>query len=301
MTTDPTPLFSRLWVYQRERFPLAAHGLLTAAFAGGVMCAGAALSGRELSGLAVGAAVFLALGLFFQLRVADEWKDLETDTEHRPQRPVPRGLVTLGELSVIAVLIALAQLAVAVSMGGAVVGALVLAWAFAALMTAEFFAPERLRQSTAWVLVSHGLVVPLIALVALACVLGGAEWPRGALWILAASFFAGNAVEVGRKVRAPEDEQPGVETYSAAWGPRRALAVWLGAAFAASACVGAILDHAGAPVWPAIALGGIALALALPAMKNPASSAMGRMETGAALWVLALYLVLGPLTYFLWA
>ena len=297
VTADPVSLPSRLWVYQRERFPLVAHGLLTASFAGGVVCAGAALAGHGVSGLAVLAAIGLALGLFFQLRVADEWKDLETDTRHRPERPVPRGLVTLRELTVIAMGVAVLQLAIATALGLAVVGALVLAWVFAALMTAEFFAPEALRQSTLWVLVSHGLVVPLIALVALACGLAGSTWPSSALWILAASFFAGNVVEIGRKVRAPEDEQAGVETYSASWGKGRALAVWLAASLAASGCVGAVLSHAGAPVWPAALLALLALGLAGLSARRPGKT----LETGAGLWVLALYLVVGPATYFLWS
>ena len=33
-------------------------------------------------------------------------------------------------------------------------------------------------------------------------------------------------VEVGRKLRSPVDERPGVESYTAAWGTRRAVAAW---------------------------------------------------------------------------
>ena len=55
-------------------------------------------------------------------------------------------------------------------------------------------------------------------------------------WFLAASFFNGIVIEVGRKVRAPQDEEPGVLTYSVAWGRPRALAVWLGAMAVTAAC-----------------------------------------------------------------
>ena len=42
---------------------------------------------------------FVSCLLFFaQLRIADEFKDIDEDTRYRPYRPVPRGLVRLAEL-----------------------------------------------------------------------------------------------------------------------------------------------------------------------------------------------------------
>ncbi|MEM6328466.1 MAG: UbiA family prenyltransferase, partial [Bacteroidota bacterium] len=243
---------SRLWVYQRERFPLAAHGVLSVVFAVGVACAGAALAGEAPRlGDLVGASV-LVLGLFAQLRVADEWKDHETDRKYRPERPVPRGLVTLTELTGVAVGIAVVQMTVAFALGWTVVVALALAWLWGSAMTAEFGVGEWLRTRPLVTMVSHGLIVPLIALAALACAVDA--WPPGAGWILAASTFAGNVIEIGRKVRAPEDEREGVETYSAAWGPRRAGVAWAVAGVLASGGAGLVLHTAGTPVWPALAL-----------------------------------------------
>src|SRR5437763_1244555 len=46
--------------------------------------------------LAMGIAT--ALTCFFLLRVLDEHKDAADDLRHRPELPVPRGLVTLREL-----------------------------------------------------------------------------------------------------------------------------------------------------------------------------------------------------------
>jgi amino acid transporter len=43
------------------------------------------------------------------------------------------------------------------------------------------------------------------------------------------SFFNGIVVEIGRKIRAPEAEEKGVETYSALYGPKRAALMWLAA------------------------------------------------------------------------
>jgi 4-hydroxybenzoate polyprenyltransferase len=36
-------------------------------------------------------------------------------------------------------------------------------------------------------------------------------------------------IEVGRKIRAPADEEPGVDTYSSVWGCSKAVLIWLSA------------------------------------------------------------------------
>ena len=43
------------------------------------------------------------------------------------------------------------------------------------------------------------------------------------------SYFNGIVIEVGRKIRAPADEETGVNTYTVLWGRRNAVLVWLGA------------------------------------------------------------------------
>lgn len=294
MTASPARLPARLWAYQKERFPLAAHGLLSVVFAVGVVCAGAALANEEARlGEMVGAAL-LVLGLFFQLRVADEWKDVETDLAHRPERPVPRGLVTLGELGSVAAVVAAIQVMVAEAMGWHVVGALVLAWAWGALMTVEFGVSSWLRDRPLVTMVSHGLIVPLIALVALACSVEA--WPDGAGWLLAASYFAGNVVEIGRKMRAPEDEQEGVETYSAAWGAKTAATAWMLVGTLASVCATTVLYEADVPLWwLGLLLAAIPATLALRFRESQTPSRAGAIDTGAAVFTLALYLLVGPL------
>ena len=48
----------------------------------------------------------------------------------------------------------------------------------------------------------------------------GSATPQGLGWFLAASFFNGIVIEIGRKLRLPGDEEEGVETYSRLWGKR---------------------------------------------------------------------------------
>jgi 4-hydroxybenzoate polyprenyltransferase len=85
-----------LWAYQQERFPLAKTGPLLAVFSAASICVSAILAERPLPGFGGFLAGFvIAMLLFFQMRVCDEYKDLDDDRRYRPNRPIPRGLVSL--------------------------------------------------------------------------------------------------------------------------------------------------------------------------------------------------------------
>ena len=91
---------TRWVVYQRERFPLAGHGPLVAAFSASAVCFSSLVRGRVARRRQPLLVAFVTSLLFFlQLRIADEFKDYEEDARYRPYRPVPRGLVTLRELA----------------------------------------------------------------------------------------------------------------------------------------------------------------------------------------------------------
>ena len=90
----------RLWQYQSERFPVFVHGLSIAPLAFASLAVSRALRGETaFVGLLqlLGCIVSVVLA-FFILRVCDEFKDNTEDTRYRPNRPVPRGLITLREL-----------------------------------------------------------------------------------------------------------------------------------------------------------------------------------------------------------
>jgi len=108
-------ILGRLWIYQSERFPLAKTVPLLAVFSAASITVSATLANRPLPDIQAYLIGFgLVFVLFFQLRVCDEVKDLEDDRTYRPERPIPRGLVslrlivTLGLVTIpIAVLLAL--------------------------------------------------------------------------------------------------------------------------------------------------------------------------------------------------
>ena len=79
---------------------------------------------------------------------------------------------------------------------------------------------------------SHMLILPLVDFYATACdwwVAGLRRPPPGLFWFLIVSYLNGIVIEIGRKTRAPADEEHGVETYSALWGTHGAVRAWLGA------------------------------------------------------------------------
>lgn len=230
---------SRWFVYQRERFPVFAHGPLIAAFSLSAVSYSALLRGQHSIAPSSATVAFGTAFLFFlQLRIADEFKDLEEDTRFRPYRPVPRGLVTLRELGWLGVGAGAAQLAMALWLKPALVWLLAATWAYLALMSVEFFARDWLKASPIAYLWTHMLIMPLIDFYATACdwLARNAALPEGLFWFLAISFCNGVVIEIGRKLRAPADEERGVETYSFLWGRRRGALAWLSAMALCAVC-----------------------------------------------------------------
>lgn len=297
---------NRWIVYQRERFPFAAHAPLVAAFSLSAVSFSALLRGAIglPSWRAVLVAYVTSLLFFLQLRIADEHKDCEEDARHRPYRPVPRGLVTLRELAAIGIASALVQLALALWLSPALVWLLVATWIYFALMTREFFARAWLKARPVAYLLSHMLIMPLIDLYATA-----SDWwpaghrrpPTGLIWFLAVSFFNGIVIEIGRKIRAREDEEPGVDTYSFLWGMRGAATAWM-AAIATTALFAAIAATrvASGATLAAILLLLAALVAACAAaawrfLRAPRRATSKTIELMAGVWTLGLYLGLGVL------
>jgi 4-hydroxybenzoate polyprenyltransferase len=296
----PTSFFARWWTYQRERFPLVAHGLLIAAFSSSAVCFSTLL--RGWAGLPKPLSIAVAFGtaflFFLQLRIADEFKDAEEDARYRPYRPVPRGLVSLRELGALGVAAALVQLLLALFLAPGLVLLLAVAWTYLALMSKEFFVAAWLKNHPIPYMISHMVIIPLVDFYATAC-----DWwpeagfpPRGLAWFVAASYFNGIVIEVGRKVRAPANEEPGVNTYSALWGPRIAVVVWLGAMLATAGCAVLAAQQINFPVPVAVVLACFLLTAGLVAWRFLARLTPGsgkRIENLAGVWTLVLYLSVG--------
>ena len=288
----------RWWIYFQERFPLFAHGPLILAFSLSAVCFSSLLRGSERwpAWPVIAVALLSSLLSFLHLRLADEFKDLDEDTRYRPYRPVPRGLVTLRELGALWVATGLIQLALAVFLNFRLVPLLAVTWLYLGLMSREFFCRAWLKSHPFTYMWTHMFILPLVDFYATSC-----DWlstsgrpPAGLYWFVLVSFLNGFLIEIGRKIRAPDDEEAGVGTYSVLWGRRGAVRGWLfamaltgGAAVVAAGKIGFIL-----PV--AVVLG---IFLAVSAFIG--SRFVGNPRTGksfellSGLWTLCLYLLLG--------
>ena len=298
-------MLKRLWIYQRERFPLHAFGLLAFTLGYSAVAFSSLLRGAPAPNagivLAAAASAFL---IFLQMRVLDEFKDIEDDILYRPYRPVPRGLVTLRELRGILVLAGFAELALAFMVEPRLVWFLAAVWAYLSLMTAEFFVPQWLRARPFAYIVTHNPIGFLISFYVTAF-----EWlpaggtPHPALAFLAlASLFDTSFLEIGRKIRAPQDEEPGVVTYSVAWGRNLAVAAWFGVFLLTTAAGWLAARQIGFAIAFTALMAPVGFAAAICCwryVRKPETHRARLIEGMSGIGTFMLYFALGPIPLFL--
>jgi 4-hydroxybenzoate polyprenyltransferase len=144
------------------------------------------------------------------------------------------------------------------------------------------------------------VILPLIDLYSTGCDwrVAGVSAPTALIYLLAASFGNGFVVEIGRKIRAPEDEEYGVATYSSLWGSRRAVLVWLSAMAATGFAAGLAAVQIGFGLSVAAALAVWLLLAGLVAarfLSTGSSRAAKALEVMSGTWTLLMYLALGAL------
>lgn len=302
-------LMLRLWQYQKERFPLFKHGVLILSFSFCAVCLSSLLrNDTTWPNLATALTSFICLLLFFlQLRIADEFKDLENDTKYRPERPVPRGLVNLTELKWIGIASAVIQLFSCYLLYPPLIILLILVWAYLALMSVEFFIPDWLRLHPFTYMWTHMLIMPLIDLFATGCDwLPWEKFPSNSLiYFLLISFFNGIVIEIGRKTWAPSQERHGVETYSADWGISTAIYVWLAVIIMSFICaliIAAKINFFAPVLITLVIIASLLIKLGISFIKSPTPKKSKRLENASGLWVAGLYLILGiiPMGYYTW-
>lgn len=321
-------LLKRAWIYQKERFPLVKHGLLIAIFSGAAVGYGAKLTDTVPTFSSAFVAFFSTFAFFWQIRVADEFKDLADDAKYRPYRPVPRGLVSLQELAMLGLISAVLQAGLAFWLAPDLLVFLVGIWAYFGLMCKEFFVRDWLKAHPVAYVLSHMMIVPLIGGYAVATQTipnANVAFHQGILTFLIACFCNGLVIELGRKVRLPAGEEIGVETYSALWGLPVAVRLWLGAVWLTTIfslwaawsinalaivvpILAALLGWIGLKAWPWLGKSSITQD-SLPSPPTPRPHAEERVEkrrktddildAPTAIWTLGVYLGLGWLPWLL--
>ena len=300
MSAPKQPLIKRLLIYQKERFPLLVHIPLIAAFSFSAIGFSRACRGENdfIAGADYLACVVTNVILFFMLRVSDEHKDKEDDALYRSYLPVPRGLVSLKELSVPAgVLFGCATLINVIYYPSLLVlySAMMV---YLLLMRYEFFVPGWLKKHQVAYIVSHMMIIPLADVYASSYdwKLENAGAPLGLIFFFVVSFLNGIVLEVGRKLRVTETEEPGVVSYTKLWGLKAAPATWLviltvNLLFAITA-----VHYANYSSVAFIALAVVYILSAIPAIRftlQPTASKTKAIEVMSLVWALCMYLILG--------
>ena len=210
-------ILKRFWIYQKERFPIFAHGPLILMFTFSAISYSRICRGQtgfiNTSDFIVGCITTFCL--FLMVRILDEFKDADIDAKYRKELPVPRGLVQLSELRILGFLVVAIQITAILLFHPSmfVFYAIVMVWL--ALMTVEFFAHDWLNNHMFFYVASHMVIIPLVDIYA-----SGLDWyldkdkmHLGLLFFFGVSYFNGIVLEIGRKLKRPSEEKEGVVTY----------------------------------------------------------------------------------------
>ena len=288
-------LLARLWVYQKERFPLGQTAILVGFFTAATLSVSAQLADRSQPALWTFAAVWISvLVIFFQMRACDEYKDLETDQRYRPERAIPRGLVSLKTIILVAILASIIATALTASVSIYLLLPLGFVWIWLFIMTKEFWVAGWLTARPFLYLVSHMAIMPIIDFY-----ISAAEWmdyehhPPDGLWVfLVLSFLNGCVLEFGRKIWSPENEREGVATYSRLLGPEKAVWIWTGFCALATVFLIIVALKLEAGLWvgiPSVLALIVVLHTARHFSRNPTQALQKKIETIAGLWVVMCY------------
>ena len=219
ITSSDSVLF-RLWGYLLERFPPVAYTVLVALFSGSAFALIETVTAVNVSLLDSFIASLVVLLVFFHLRIMDEHKDEAGDRAAYPDRLLTRGVVTLPLLAKAGVLAVLIEAVLSVILSQAAFVAWSCALIFTLLMKVEFGIGRWLNAHMVMYALTHNPIVALLAIFLWS--VSGAPWVwEYGLYALVVSLGS-LAFEVGRKIRLPEEEIDGVESYSSVLGRERA-------------------------------------------------------------------------------
>ena len=220
------PLLKRYSLWSKTRYPIKNWIFSSLVYVALVLYLRASLSGAHLrwedlwQGFAIGC-------FFLLLRIYDEHKDYEIDLKYHPERPVARGLVTLGELKYLFVFALVAQVLVNVFADGGL-GMASVAWVvsflWSLLMAKEFFVGEWLQTKLLLYATSHMVIMfPLAYWIIYFGDPSFAIDNLNGVCLASLVFLTGAIGELARKTKSPQDEIEGVDSYSSVLGVKGVL------------------------------------------------------------------------------
>ncbi len=236
----------KAWLhYFRERFPLAVYALIV----GGIALSGQVIGARHVDPLAFAVSFASLLVFFAMLRLMDEYKDYDKDRIAHPERPLPRGLLTVAQAETAirrgVVAMALWPIIVAPFWGAAAALAYWVVVAYLWLMYREFFVGEWLERRPLLYAITHQVIIFPLGFFSLFMASGDGGTTTGGLTLgllFIGPFFA---YEVCRKL--DPDADPVLMTYLTVYGKAWTFAI-IAAAVAVAAAAASRVDY-GISLW----------------------------------------------------
>ena len=151
--------------YLEERFPLTTYCIYT--FSLFLISASIGKHLSDLKDINLFNDLFgfsIVLLFFLQLRIMDEFKDIESDLIEHPERKLSKGEITLQELKPLLYVVIALQLGINIYLGFVqfIIWAGMMLWSFC--MLKEFFLLSFLKKRPILYLISHQLVIPMLCL-----------------------------------------------------------------------------------------------------------------------------------------
>ncbi len=218
------PFIIRFKAYLDERFPLSSHLSMVVIYflANQFLAQVLGAPGEPLRiGWFTPVGMLFLLCSFFHLRVFDEHKDYALDVVNYPDRVLSRGDITLTHLKWLGGGAIALEFLCATWSGWPALVAVSVTVGFSWVMLHEFFVARWLRAHFIVYSIAHMLIMPLLTATIFSFTMRRPFWE--APWLFwayaAADFFAFANWEISRKIRMPEDEIAGVDSYSGHLGP----------------------------------------------------------------------------------
>lgn len=221
MTMESNPqqqnILIRWYRFIAERFSLVVHLPLIFFYvsANALVAWGSSGESATVSKALVLSGIVTAL-IFCHLRIFDEIKDYRTDLAAHPDRPLPRGLLSLDEAKSGAIVLITVELSLSLLIGPAAFLALAATILYSLLMFREFFIGSWLRPRLATYALTHTLIACWMSLFIFAAATGRHFWqvPEAYSWFVLVNWMIFNIFEFGRKSFGKEEEQELVDSYS---------------------------------------------------------------------------------------
>ena len=290
----------RIRAYLAERFPLAGYSVLIFSFCSSSQFLAHALTAADRPvryDLSTIAACVTLICIFLHLRIFDDHKDFRDDCRYWPDRVLQRGVVSLRDLKLLAALALAVELLLAWQNGTAAVVAVLTAIGFTLLMLREFFLGSWLRSRFLLYAGLHLLLMPILALVVFSFSVNRYFWEADRwFWLYSlVGFFTAFNWEISRKIRVPDDEREGLDTYSRIFGPFGAGWLVLLVRAIDTGLLILVARHLGLPTWFDTALVILFLLTGIGFLHfrlRPSATTAERMATWAGMYIILFDLLL---------